>query len=268
VAEPAAAAAAPTLRAVVVDDEPLAREGVRGLLARHADVVVVGEAADGIGAVELLLRERPDFVLLDVQMPGCDGLEVLRRLPPDTLPAVVFVTAHDRYAIAAFDAHALDYLLKPFDDERFHAAIERVKGQLRRQRASELAERLVALLANRRAAPTPSPVEHLSIPGPDRTLLLPIGDIDWIEAADYYSRVHAGGKSHLLRESLNSLHQRLDGGDGGGGGGGRFVRIHRSVLVARAKVRELLHHGRDREVVLTDGTRLRVARSYLAKLPW
>lgn len=258
------------LRALVVDDEPLAREGLRLLLAADAEVECLGEAQDGRQAAALIRRLRPDLVFLDVQMPEVDGFATLRLLPATEWPAIIFVTAYDRYALRAFEVHAVDYLLKPFDDERFREALDRAKAQVRLRRLSALGERLLDLLASpdlpARPAPGPSPagpppayLERLAIRDGGRVVFLAAAEIDWIEAADYYVEVHAGGRAYLHRESLNRLSGQLDPR--------RFVRIHRSALVNWDRVRELRHQGRDVQVVLRDGVTLKVARSHREHLP-
>lgn len=248
------------LSVVIAEDEPLAREGLRQLLREDPEVQVVGEARGGNEAVALLRRLRPALCFLDVQMPELDGFAVLRALAPGALPAVVFVTAHDRYALRAFEVHALDYLLKPFDDERFAAALARAKQHLRLQRVHALAQRLRRLLGEPPdEAPAPggglaSSGQRLAIKDAGRVLFLCTTEIDWIEAADYYVQVHAGGQVHLHRESMQRLAAQLDPQ--------RFVRIHRSAIVNWDRVREVRSQGREVQVHLRDGTALRVARSH------
>jgi two-component system LytT family response regulator len=227
------------MRAVIVDDEPLARDGLRMLLAEHADIELVGEAGNGTEALALVERVRPDLLLVDVQMPGMNGLELAAALPSGCTPAIVFITAYDEFALAAFDVRALDYVLKPIDDQRFAEAIRRARMQHDRVRAS--------------ARPS-----RLSIRDGDSIVLLPIDDIDWIEAADYYVEIHAGERSYLMRETMQRLQEQLDD---------RFVRIHRSRLVNRERVVEIRNEGRgETVVVLGGGVALRVARSCRAKL--
>ncbi|RKH14989.1 DNA-binding response regulator [Corallococcus praedator] len=256
------------IRTLVVDDEPLAREGLCLLLARDPEVRVVGEAGNGPEAVRLIREQRPDLVLLDVQMPELNGFEVLAHLAPAEVPAVIFVTAYDRYALRAFDIHALDYLLKPFGDERFHDAVGRAKAQIRLTRMSDLSQRLMSVLSTygeRDGVPAPPPppapepwVRRLAIRDTGRVVFLDVDEIEYIEAADYYVQIHAGGKAYLHRESMQSLEARLDPGC--------FMRIHRSAIVNSRRIRELRSEGR-REliVVLTGGAELRVARSHREK---
>jgi two-component system, LytTR family, response regulator len=242
------------IRVVIVDDEPLAREGLRLLLARDPEVELVGEAAGGRAAVAAIRRLAPDLVFLDVQMPELSGFEVLAQLPHDAMPAVVFVTAYDRYALRAFEVHALDYLLKPFDDERFFDALRRAKRQLR---LSSLSPNLLSLLEGR--SEVRGGVGRLAIRDGARVVFVDIEEIDWIEACDYYVELHVGGKSYLHRESMNSLEARLDPQ--------RFLRIHRSAIVNRRCVKELRHAGRRELIcVLANGAELRVARSQREKL--
>ncbi|MBU8897786.1 DNA-binding response regulator [Corallococcus sp. H22C18031201] len=260
---------AAAIRTLVVDDEPLAREGLRLLLATDPDVTVVGEAGHGQEAVRLIREQRPDLVLLDVQMPEFNGFEVLARLDPGEVPAVIFVTAYDRYALRAFDIHALDYLLKPFRDDRFHDAVGRAKAQIRLARMSDLSQRLMSVLSTYGErentsvpAPPPAPTEpwvrRLAIRDTGRVVFLDVDEIEYIEAADYYVQIHAGGKAYLHRETMQSLEARLDPE--------RFMRIHRSAIVNSRRIRELRSEGRrDLVVVLTGGAELRVARSHREK---
>jgi len=261
--------AAVAIRTLVVDDEPLAREGLRLLLAADPEVSVVGEAGNGPDAVRLIREQRPDLVLLDVQMPELNGFEVLSHLGPGEVPAVIFVTAYDRYALRAFDIHALDYLLKPFRDDRFHDAIGRAKAQIRLARMSDLSQRLMSVLSTygeRDGAPAPAPaptpaerwVRRLAIRDSGRVVFLDVDEIEYIEAADYYVQIHAGGKAYLHRETMQGLEARLDPE--------RFMRIHRSAIVNSSRIRELRSEGRrDLVVVLTGGAELRVARSHREK---
>ncbi|MCY1044956.1 LytTR family DNA-binding domain-containing protein [Corallococcus sp. bb12-1] len=261
--------AAAAIRTLVVDDEPLAREGLRLLLATDPEVLVVGEAGNGPEAVRLIREQRPDLVLLDVQMPELNGFEVLARLCPGEVPAVIFVTAYDQYALRAFDIHALDYLLKPFRDDRFHDAIGRAKAQIRLTRMSDLSQRLMSVLSTygerdgtpalvTPSTPTEPWVRRLAIRDTGRVVFLDVDEIEYIEAADYYVQIHAGGKAYLHRETMQSLEARLDPE--------RFMRIHRSAIVNSRRIRELRSEGRrELVVVLTGGAELRVARSHREK---
>ncbi len=246
------------IRTLIVDDEPLARQRLRRLLDADPDIAVVGESGDGEQAVADLRTLRPDLVFLDVQMPALDGFGVLQALEGDTpLPVVVFVTAHDRYALKSFEVHALDYLLKPFDKARFAVALERAKVQMRQGSAAALNERFQELLhsvPDRRHGP-----ERLMVKSDGRIYFVRIEDIDWIEAAGNYVRLHVGMEAHLLRDSLTALESKLDPR--------RFVRIHRSTIVNLERIRELqpAFHG-DYVVILRDGTELALSRSCRDKL--
>lgn len=245
------------IRTLIVDDEPLARDRVRALLEAESDIEVVGECGDGVEALEWIRRDRLDLVFLDIQMPELDGLGLLAQLGPEERPAVVFVTAYDQFAIKAFEVHAIDYLLKPFDADRFAAALQRVRGWLRRAEAPELQLRLNALLADLRAPA--KPLDRIAVKNAGRVMLLKLEGIDWIEAADNYVSLHVGADSHLLRETMNSIESRLPAD--------KFLRISRSTMVNLDRIRELqpLFHG-EYAVILQDGTRLTLSRSYREKL--
>ena len=227
------------MKALIVDDEPLARDGIRILLAEHPDIELAGEAGNGAEALALVDRVRPDLMLIDVQMPQMSGLELAAHVAANNPqpPAFIFVTAYDEFALGAFDVHALDYVLKPIDEARFAEAIRRARS-----------------LVTRRTGPA-----KLAIRDGDALTFVPIDEIDWVEAADYYVEIHAGGKTYLHRETLQRLQTKLDPE--------RFVRIHRSRLVNRDRVREVRWEGRGEMVVVTtNGVSLRVARSCRAKL--
>lgn len=242
------------LRVVVADDERLIRADLVRLLGAMPGVTVVGEARHGLEAVDLAADLAPDLLLLDVQMPGLDGFGVIAELDPDLAPAVIFVTAFDQYAVQAFDAHAVDYLLKPFDPARLATAIERARARLAGSRAETFARTRDAVVASRGAVREP-PMERLAARGVGRTVLLDVAAIRWIEAADNYVRLHTTEGVHLSRRTLRELEQRLDPG--------RFARVHRSTIVALDQVRELRPLGDgDQELHLRDGTRLVLTRSY------
>ncbi|HWZ58984.1 MAG TPA: LytTR family DNA-binding domain-containing protein [Gemmatimonadaceae bacterium] len=237
------------IRVVVADDEPIARAGLRTLLAADSNVELVAECADGRGTIETIRRVRPDVVFLDVQMPDVDGFDVLRALDGEPLPVVVFVTAYDQYAIRAFEVHALDYLLKPFDDVRFADTLARAKAAARDRQREDVAARLARLLddAERRS---PRPI-RLVVKSGGRVLFVRADEIDWIEAADYYVKLHVAGAVHMLRESMSALEERLDRR--------MFFRAHRSAIVNLERVRELQPFSRrEYALVLRDGTRLRI----------
>jgi two-component system LytT family response regulator len=255
------------IRVLVVDDEPLARAGVIDLLERDSDLEVVGEAANGEEAVELIAALNPDLVMLDVQMPGLNGFDVLRRVGPDRMPAVVFVTAYDQFAVRAFDVNAVDYLLKPFDDDRFGLTVARAKKAVRSAHVGELSRRLADLLekTGTPAAPSAPPArpseyaDRLVVKSSGRVFFLRSEEVDWIEAADYYVKLHALGKMHLLRETMNALESRLDPR--------RFFRVHRSAIVNLDRIRELQPYFRGEHVlILQDGTKLKLSRARREKL--
>jgi two-component system, LytTR family, response regulator len=240
-------------RALIVDDERLARERIRALLAAHADFAVSGEAGNATEALAAAARERPDLLFLDIEMPGGDGFEVVRRLPAP-VPHVVFVTAHAEYAVDAFAVQAFDYLLKPFDRARFETTLERVRARLSTGEAPlrESLERLAAALGR-------PPLARLAVTDAGRTRFVDLASVDWLEAEDNYVAVHAGAARHLVRETLAHLEARLDPAV--------FVRVHRSALVNVGAVREMnvLFHG-DVELLLRGGHRVRVGRSYRSGL--
>ncbi len=239
---------APPMKVLIVDDEPLAREGLRRLLQADAEIQVVGDAT-GTDAIALITRLRPDILFLDIQMPELDGFGVLQQVGADAVPAVVFVTAFDRYALRAFEVHALDYLLKPFSDARFGAALERAKAQVRSHRQGTLDARIAELLRMRQ-----SPRSRFLIPARDKTLVIEASQIDWVSAADYYVCLHCGGNRHLLRESMDEMERQLDPE--------HFIRVHRASIVNLARVREIhpLFRG-DCELKLSDGTSVRLSRN-------
>jgi two-component system LytT family response regulator len=248
------------IRTIVVDDEKPARVRLLELLNREADIDVLGTAPDGRVAVNLIREVGPDLVFLDVQMPTLDGFGVLQELPPDELPVVIFVTAYDKYAIQAFDAHAIDYLLKPFSDQRFESALKRARKYLGTPEAREQAEQLSAATEERRSVDARSGyLERLVVKATGNVTFLDVDDVDWIEAAGVYVYVHAGPRVHLYRSSVTQLLQRLDPR--------RFVRVHRSAAVNMARIRELRvrSHG-DFTVVLQNGSEVPMSRGYRAEL--
>lgn len=248
-----------SMRTLIVDDEPLARERLRTLLAQESDVEVVGECADGRSAVAAIRDLDPDLVFLDVQMPALDGLGVVAEVGPERMPATVFVTAYDRYAVRAFDVNAVDYLLKPFDRDRFAAAVRRAKDQVGRRDDAGVREKLLALLTEVKPASQPPAAERLAVKSAGKVVFVRIDDIDWVEAAGNYCRLHVAKQAHLLRETMAALEGRLDPK--------KFVRIHRSTIVNLERIRELqpYFHG-DYVVLLRDGTQLTLSRTYRQKL--
>jgi two-component system, LytTR family, response regulator len=245
------------VRTLIVDDEPLGRERICTLLSDDPDVEVIGECMDGREAVAAIERLKPDLLFLDVQMPEMDGFEVVDAIAGKHIPAIIFVTAYDRYAVQAFEVHALDYLLKSFDRERFHAAVARAKIEIRRSREGALNEQLAGLLEEIESRK--SRLTRVVIKSGGRIFFLPVEEIDWVEAADNYIRIHARREAHLVRETLQSLESRLDPN--------KFLRIHRSTIVNFDRIRELhpVFHG-DYAVHLHDGTELTLSRNYREKL--
>jgi two-component system LytT family response regulator len=246
------------IRTLIVDDEPLSRQRVRDLLLEDAEISIVGECGDGAAALSALRSSGIDLVFLDVQMPGLDGLGVIKSLGSDRMPAVIFITAHDCYALPAFEVHAVDYLLKPFDRERFNKALAWAKAHLARDRGGPFGQQLLAQLAELKA--TPRPLERVMVKSGGKIYFVKTDDIDWVEAASNYLKLHVGREFHLLRETMNSLEGRLDPS--------LFVRIHRSTLVNVERIKELqpLFHG-DYAVLLHDGTQLTLSRTYREGLP-
>lgn len=233
------------MRIVIVDDELPGRLALRQSLAVMPDATIVDECADGAAAVEAIIRHAPDVLFLDVQMPGMSGFDVLERVGADAVPGVVFVTAHDRYAVRAFEAHAVDYLLKPIDPDRFREAYQRAVARVERERGSQSA-RLEALV------PGSAPLERFVVRASGRLVFVPVGAVDWIEAAGNYVTLHVGAQSHLLRRTISSLATRL---------GQRFVRVRRSALVNMAAIRALEPYGKGSYVVhLRDGTKVLSSR--------
>jgi len=249
----------PRIRTVIVDDEPTARRGVRLLLKRDAMFEVVAEVANGLEAVEVIERERPDLVFLDVQMPGLCGFEVLNKLGKDVPPAVIFVTAHDAHALRAFEVNAIDYLLKPYDDTRFYEALERVKKSRRHESAEAESSRMRQLLdfvqSKMSSGQSGADTDRILVKSSGDIYFLKADEIDWIEAEGDYMKFHTGEKSHLMRETMARLEARLDGK--------RFIRIHRSTIVNIDRLRKLSpSFGGEYAVVLEDGTKLKLSRGY------
>src|SRR5271155_3068295 len=229
------------IRAVIVDDEPLARSNLRVLLRLHPEIEIVRECGSGLVGLAEIRNLMPDLVFLDVEMPECDGFDVLEMLGGDLPPAVVFVTAYDKYALRAFEAGALDYLLKPFDNTRFDRALERAKERIAQGRGS------------------PRRRELLAVKSAGQVAFVKILEIDWIEAADYYSCLHVGAKTHLLRRSMSELEEELDEA--------LFCRIHRSTIVKLDRVRGLkLNLNGEYDVLLGNGAALRLSRRYRKQL--
>jgi two-component system LytT family response regulator len=244
------------IRTLIVDDEPLARKGVRILLEKDPDVRILGEAGDGIEALERIKADRPDLVFLDVQMPEMSGFEVLESLSPDELPLVVFVTAYDQYALNAFQVHALDYLMKPFEDERLQEALDHAKA-LQRKNGTPSTRRLQEMLEATKAER--GRVGRIMVRSGGRITFVRVDDVDWIEAQGDYVCLHTQGKKHLVREKISDLEAQLSAG--------QFLRIHRSTMINVSRIKEMqpLFHG-EYSVVLQDGTRLTMSRSFREKV--
>lgn len=248
----------PVIRVLIVDDEPLAREMLREMLEADQDVEIVGERSNGREAVEAIRVHSPDLLFLDVQMPEVGGFEVLEALGTGPMPHVIFVTAYDQYAVRAFEVHALDYLLKPFDRERFDLSWQRAKSQIVREKDGGTDQRILALLEELKAGSSRY-LERLVIKSGGRIYFLETNEIDWIEAEGNYVSVHSGKKSHLLRETISSLESQLDPR--------KFLRIHRSSIVRIDRIKELQpwFHG-EYHVILQNGTQLMLSRNYREKL--
>jgi two-component system LytT family response regulator len=254
------------IRVLVVDDEPLARQRVEDLLAHEERVEVVGTAADGPAAVEAIRSLHPDLVFLDVQMPGMTGLDVVRTVGAEAMPPTIFVTAFDQYALQGFELAALDYLVKPFDDERFELAFGRARRAIELQEFGRLREQLIALLRSERASGIASTahgesaakdqayLERIAVETKGKVRVVPVADVDFILASGPYAELHVGERRYVIRESMQTLEDRLDPA--------RFMRIHRSVIVRLALVDTFYRGaGGDYEVQLKGGTRLRVSRT-------
>jgi two-component system LytT family response regulator len=245
------------LRVVIVDDEQIAREGVRVQIMKDSEAVVVAECANGLEAVIAIQELVPDLVFLDVQMPGMDGFEVLQAIGPKAPPAVIFVTAYDKYALKAFDVNAVDYLLKPYDEERFQKALRRAKAEIQQARTESLNQKLHSLLETIR--PEQKYLERLVVKAAGRIFFLQVTELDWIEAADNYVSLHVGNESHLVRETLTALESKLDPCE--------FVRIRHSAIVNVRHIKELhpMFKG-EYEIRLQNGARLTSSRRYRSKI--
>jgi two-component system LytT family response regulator len=246
-----------TIRALIVDDEPIARRGIRMQLESQPGIEIIGECANGLEAVAAIQDHAPDLVFLDVQMPEMDGFAVVEAVGIEQMPAVVFVTAHDQYALRAFEVHAVDYLLKPFDRERFGSALAHARSQIARRATGGLREQLLALLQEQRGGRRY--LERMVVRSAGRIFFLQVAEIDRIESADNYVELHVGKRSHLVRETLARLETRLDPD--------RFVRIRHSTIVNLAKIQEFRPSaGGEYDVVLRSGEVLTTSRRYRKKL--
>jgi two-component system, LytTR family, response regulator len=248
------------IRTIIVDDEPPARQRLQSLLRDRPDIEVLGVGRDGSEAVALVQQHRPQLLFLDVQMPVLDGFSALKLLAPESVPLTIFVTAYDQYAMAAFEAHALDYLLKPFSDERFESALERAIHAIRTAAVGERREQLEGVLAEQSAVDARSGfLDRIAVRKHGRVELLNVADIDWIGAAGVYVELHTAETTHVYRSSLQALLQRLDTS--------RFVRIHRSTVVNTDRIKELRPRGHsDFTVVLRDGRLVPLSRAYRSAL--
>jgi len=264
-----------TIRAIIVDDEPLARRGLELRLREAADVEIVRQCANGREALAAIGELQPDLMFLDIQMPGLSGLDVVKQVPQESLPMIVFVTAFDRFAIDAFEAHALDYLLKPVDEARLARALDRVRGQWQQRQAVAQREQLMAMLADLTGKgeiePGALPAAHgaphaarryasmLPIRVGRETIRLDVGTIDWIDAAGDYMCVHAAGQTHVLRATMRELEQMLDPQV--------FQRVHRSTIVNLARVRSLRPHlNGECFLKLESGQEVKLSRSFRDKV--
>ena len=241
------------IRTLIVDDEPLARDRVKRLLRDEEDIEVVGECGNGKDAIDFIKSKNPDLVFLDIQMPEKSGLDVVKSLGGKRFPTIVFVTAYDKYALQAFDVHALDYLLKPFNRERIKRAVARAREQVEHRRMGNLDERLNSLIADLRSEK--KYLERLVVKSVGRVFFLKTEEIDWIEAAGNYVKLHVGRDSHMIRETMNGIEAKLDPD--------KFLRIHRSTVVNIDRIKELhpMFSG-DYAVILRDGTELALSRNY------
>ena len=241
------------IHTLIIDDEAAARSRIRYFLGEFPEAEIIGECEDGLQAVALIREQIPDLLFLDVQMPQLDGFGVIEEVGAGKVLAVIFVTAYDQFALRAFESHALDYLLKPFNRERFRQAVGRAKDQINLAHTGELEQRLRSLLGDLEGAPAYA--TRLEIKSVGRTIFVPVEDIDWIQAESNYSRIHVGKMHYLIRELLGSLESRLDPG--------RFARIHRSTIVRVDRIREMNHlvNG-DQVIILLDGTKLDMSRNY------
>ena len=246
------------IKILIVDDEPLAREKIQGFLKENSEIEIVAECENGTEAISAIRAHAPDLIFLDVQMPEMGGLEVLEALPREITPLVIFVTAYDQYAVRAFEFHAVDYLLKPFDRERFEAALERAKSIFREKQTGGVDQRILALLEDLRTAPGKY-TERLVIKAGGRVFFLSTQEVDWIEAEGNYVRIHSASKSYLIRETISNLETELDPKE--------FLRIHRSTIVRIDRIQELQtwFHGEYR-VLMRDGSELMLSRTYRDRL--
>ena len=245
------------IRALIIDDESLARDRLRKMLAGQTEIDVLGEASDGAAGVDAIRKLKPDLVFLDVQMPELDGFGVLAAIGPAHLPTVVFVTAYDQFALRAFEVHAVDYLLKPYDQDRFDTALNRAVERIRQKQSGDLSQRLTSLLAE--VKPAGRAVERLAIKSSGKVVVIKVEDIDWLESADNYVVLHVGHETHMHRETMNSMESQLPPA--------KFMRISRSTIVNVDRIKELqpLFHG-EYAVILHGGAKVTLSRTHRDKL--
>ena len=248
-----------SITALIADDEPLGRDLLRHMLGNQADFRVVAECSDGEKALTAIKRFAPRVAFLDIKMPRLDGMTLLEHLAPEVRPLIVFITAHDAYALKAFEAHAFDYLLKPFDQERFDQALARVRDRLRQIDEARLGQSVRHLIAATPAAPARKTAlaERIVVRESGRVYFVGVAEVEWLEASGNYVALHvAGGKTHLVHDTMNAMAEKLDPA--------QFVRIHRSTIVRADRIKELLpHFNGEYVVVLKDNARLKLSRSYL-----
>jgi two-component system, LytTR family, response regulator len=244
------------IRTLIVDDEPLARERLASLLKGESDIDVIGQYSNGVEALKAIERQHPDLVFLDLEMPEMDGVTMLGKVKVESPPVFVFVTAHEKFALKAFELNALDYLLKPFDRARFQKTLARAREQLKLRQSGQLSQQLAGLLAVKEE---PRFLKRIAVKASGTVTLVRVDEIDWIEAADNYVTLHTAEKNHLLRETMTSLEDQLDPA--------MFLRISRSSIVNVERVKELqpLFHG-EYAVILKNGTRLTLSRTHRNKL--
>jgi len=246
-----------TIRSVIVDDEAVARRRIRRLLAGEKDIEVIGECSNGLQAVSLIETERPDLLFLDVEMPEMNGFELLMQLDRSVLPVIIFATAFDKYAVRAFESHALDYLLKPIDSERLQSALDQTRSHLHQEKSADANREILAMLSELQKQK--GRLERIVVKKPGRAFFVKLASVDRFEAADNYIRVHAGPDTHLIRETMSALEARLDPN--------KFVRVHRSTIVNVDRIKEIhsLFQGRQ-VIVLHNGDKVTLGRNYRARL--
>lgn len=245
------------IQALIIDDEPPARSVIRKMLAEDTDVEIVGECSNGVEAIESIQKFSPDLLFLDIEMPEMDGFALLESFDEEKMPAVIFVTAYNQYAVKAFEVSAVDYLLKPFDHERMEKALEKAKTNLRERSDAERSGQVLELLQQLNTKQ--EMLERFVVKNNGRVLLISCEDVDWIEASGNYVLLHAGGKNHILRETMKRIEKRLDPN--------KFLRIHRSTIVNIDSIKELqTHFNGEHLVILKSGNELTLSRRYREKI--